>query len=1393
DYRAPTNPFIEINNGAEFSTLNVSILVNATDDVQVTQMFVSGDVINSAGTITVNTWISANIIASQSFVVALDPNTYGTNTDGERTIAVKFRDALSNESNWATDNIILFVFTTEGRPVISKFFIESTVRSQQPLYTSRDAVAVYLDGYDVEGSTIIAAMKIYGDDMRTESPLTKNAWILYEHAPAAKVYLDNSVEGRKILYARFMDQDFMPSATALEVQEVLDNINNQSVTEGILGKLSTPVTTSIIYDVSKPIIYDLLNTPEILYASYYFSREGGRLKGSWKATDTYSGIARYQYRIMEVTSNESGAIPMEVQGWTAVPESSINRFENNAVEITSNIELNPEYEGYYFEVKAYDGAGNYQIASTNMMGVDKEIPSEPTYNYYENIVLNRPVFDIDFPDNLSGIYRVEYSIGNPNAKRYVIQSISSNNIEVDANGNPITGNYVQEYMNNWNIEDAQWQSLLEGSNSLYFKIIDAAGNVSYPGVNFNKFTFIKDTLSPEGVIRFNNGNTHTSQLDTTCNINFANVDDFNLIYLTRWPVTMNQFIEDYSFENSGDNNKALPNWQLDQENEQVTMSVKLCQSFENVAPQDGIYALFVSFNANLTNSLINWSGLTYSINTPTGNVTYNITGFINFAGFTQGGGSSGGLNEEGPYFQVEVENLNGDKVTSDPLYQSSGIYPADTTGWLPFFANIKANNNDTLKITIKLKEIATDNTSPFRGYFALDGISAFPGGDLYVTKNRVANFPYRVQDGVDGPRKIFSQARDNAGNWKRSEGSIYLDTTAPTWSGQYVEQGVTGDNGIILLPINGANGYQGLLGRLQAYWHADDLGGSGVSYYQYRVERRTPTADTSAWEPYYPLPSSTSNYYNITGTTITYYIPMHRNAAYRFAMRAVDKLGHISQVAYSNEVIVDVDLPVSNHRVTPGIIVTLPGGITQNSGWYKDGPISVTISAYDHSKILEATTDVPTINGSGVATINYITGYVLNGITYLDPTQSVTIVTINQVVTFNLTRAGQNIFAYWTQDAIGWTEGKHWVTQDLHIDKEAPLVTTNLHIYSYPNCSRWWNAANLPIEFTMDDQMRSGVEYLPAAMLRHRYDRLGDGTSKLYYRVDDNPSSNMVMDAREIGSATPWPVPPTINPGSIVGWSNVLSPYIEPFTIRSADGTLPPLAGEGIHIVYYWAEDKFAHFATVNYVDDIRIDNGKPLLSVNLGGSFQTAWCTNPLGVIAQLEAVDQYATPVSLNIEWFTVEQQAYKPSGYVWGEKYTAPGSGVKYIWYQINNDPAVTINADPVENRFSLKPSPIGIFRNGYNTFTYKLEDNASNKNTIFFDTPAWDWDLRSWVTAADEGVIRYIKLDNEPPYNGELYLDKYDIDPLYTNSRLVSANLIAKDDGKGVMYAYLSGYD
>ena len=176
----------------------------------------------------------------------------------------------------------------------------------------------------------------------------------------------------------------------------------------------------------------------------------------WNATEDTSGIVNYDVQV-----NDNGA------GWTAW--------------LTSTTATSQTYSGtnghiYYFRIRATDNAGNIGNYSSNVSTTVST--SAPTITFYLNSYgpyMADPgnVINISFSDT-NGLDYGQYKVG--------------------ANGtwiNIFSSNYAgTSYNSLWNVS---WSSLSEGTNLIYVKAYDDAGNLAEPA---QTISFIKDTTAP---------------------------------------------------------------------------------------------------------------------------------------------------------------------------------------------------------------------------------------------------------------------------------------------------------------------------------------------------------------------------------------------------------------------------------------------------------------------------------------------------------------------------------------------------------------------------------------------------------------------------------------------------------------------------------------------------------------------------------------------------------------------------------------------------------------------------------------------------------------------------------------------------------------------------------
>jgi hypothetical protein len=129
--------------------------------------------------------------------------------------------------------------------------------------------------------------------------------------------------------------------------------------------------------------------------------------------------------------------------------------------------------------KAYDNADNNLVSSGVAITVDNTTPVAPTYNSLEGLWNNsNPSLNIDFADNVK-IDTIEYKVNSGGTYRSIATDV-----------NALT------YTTDWTMHADDWDGMAEGTNYLYFRITDYAGNQYKTGDNTAGFMIKKDETSP---------------------------------------------------------------------------------------------------------------------------------------------------------------------------------------------------------------------------------------------------------------------------------------------------------------------------------------------------------------------------------------------------------------------------------------------------------------------------------------------------------------------------------------------------------------------------------------------------------------------------------------------------------------------------------------------------------------------------------------------------------------------------------------------------------------------------------------------------------------------------------------------------------------------------------
>jgi len=148
------------------------------------------------------------------------------------------------------------------------------------------------------------------------------------------------------------------------------------------------------------------------------------------------------------------------------------------------------YDGYYVRLCAKDQAGNYSpVMTSNIINLDTNPPEQPSVNYFDHLKLNQNRFDIDFADQESGLYNVQFwfnDAGRPDLAVNPLWDNVSQSISITVNGIPVT--YYPKYLTkNWKMPTDTWNSIPRGvEQTLMFKLTDAVGNTvyDYTGLHF---------------------------------------------------------------------------------------------------------------------------------------------------------------------------------------------------------------------------------------------------------------------------------------------------------------------------------------------------------------------------------------------------------------------------------------------------------------------------------------------------------------------------------------------------------------------------------------------------------------------------------------------------------------------------------------------------------------------------------------------------------------------------------------------------------------------------------------------------------------------------------------------------------------------------------------------
>jgi len=166
--------------------------------------------------------------------------------------------------------------------------------------------------------------------------------------------------------------------------------------------------------------------------------------------------------------------PISTAGWNGLDEATTNKI--------------------YF--KLVDDAGNeYQTPNDSAAFTANKDLTGPgvTYNTVENQLYGAtaPTLDIDFSDmrgtGNGRLEKIEYKINSGGIWVVLATAVGAAN-----------------YTSNWSVDAVKWGGAGDGTNYLYFRVTDKAGNVMQTANNTEAFALKKDTLPPAAVASITN-------------------------------------------------------------------------------------------------------------------------------------------------------------------------------------------------------------------------------------------------------------------------------------------------------------------------------------------------------------------------------------------------------------------------------------------------------------------------------------------------------------------------------------------------------------------------------------------------------------------------------------------------------------------------------------------------------------------------------------------------------------------------------------------------------------------------------------------------------------------------------------------------------------------------
>ena len=503
---APTNRSIVINNGATYAnTALVSLQIHA-EDVLAMQMMLANDAGFSGGV-----WES--YATSKAWTLAAG--------DGTKTVYVKFRDALLNESAAVSDSIILDTTPPSGASV--------SINGGAG-YTSNTAVTLSLSASDA-----------YLADMRfsENADFSGAGWQTYA---ASAPFTLAPIEGTRTVYAQFRDAAGNTSAVAQAsivydaTRPVLGSIG-VSPNPSTMGAVTVTVTftdTPAGMDTTRQPIASFTTASSRIGNFSQLSFVGNTWMGAANVVLGDDGVAwvsvqsaadRAGNLLLPLTNVVSFTVDtrapsnqtVSINAGAVYANSSqvtLTIYAEDASAMQMMVGNDPGFSGGVWE--AYATAKAWTLAAGDGTRA-VYVTFRDALGNQSGAVSNTIIVDTSAPSNTSIIINSGAAYASNSTVQLTLHADDASPIEMMlANAASFTGGVWQSYAAN-----RPWQlSAGDGSKAVYCKFRDIAGNESVPVSG----TILLDTTAPSNaLVVINGGASATSNLNVSLALNALDV------------------------------------------------------------------------------------------------------------------------------------------------------------------------------------------------------------------------------------------------------------------------------------------------------------------------------------------------------------------------------------------------------------------------------------------------------------------------------------------------------------------------------------------------------------------------------------------------------------------------------------------------------------------------------------------------------------------------------------------------------------------------------------------------------------------------------------------------------------------------------------------------------